>query len=64
MKNELISYANGKKDLSQLKDVHNVILLLKPPIMEKLSLSHDPSHLKVINTLYHDIIEEKVFLKK
>ena len=64
MKNQLISYANGKKDLRQLKDVHNVILLLKPPIMKKISLSHDPSHLKVIKTLYHDIIKEKVFLKK
>ena len=64
MKNELISYANGKKDFRQLKDVHNVILLLKPPIMKKLSLSHDPSYLKVIKTLYHDIIKEKVFLKK
>ena len=43
MKNELILYANGKKDLRQLKDFHNVILKLKSPIMKKLSLSHDPS---------------------
>ena len=46
--------------MRQLKDVHNVILLLKPPIMKKISLSHDPSHLKVIKTLYHDIIKDKV----
>ena len=29
MKNELISYTNGKKDLKQLKNFHNVILKLK-----------------------------------
>ena len=61
MKNDFISYANGKKDLKLLKDFHNVILKLKSPIMKKLSLSHDPSHLKVVNTLYHDIIKEKFF---
>ena len=61
MKNDFISYANGKKDLKLLKDFHNVILKLKSPIMKKLSLSHDPSHLKVVNTLYHDIVKEKVF---
>ena len=61
MKNELLSYANGKKELRQLKDVHNVILLLKPPIMNNIYLSHDPSHLKVIKTLYHDIIKENCF---
>ena len=64
MKNELISYVNGKKYLKKLKDFHNIILQLKPPIMKKLSLSHDPSHLKVIKTLYHDIIKERVFLMK
>ena len=36
MKNELISYVNGKKYLKQLKDVHNVILQLKPSIMKKI----------------------------
>ena len=61
MKNELISYVNAKKYLKQLKNFHNVILQLKSPIMKELSLSHDPSHLKVINTLYHDIIKEKFF---
>ena len=64
MKNELISYANDKKDLRQLKDVHNVIQSLKVPIIEKLSLSHNPSHLKIIKSLYHDIIKEKVFLEE
>ena len=34
MTNELISYNNGKKNLRQLKDVHNVILLLKQPIIK------------------------------
>ena len=61
MKNALISYTNGQKYLKLLKDFHNVNLKLKSPIMKKLSLSHDPSHLKVFNTLYHDIIKEKVF---
>ena len=60
----LISYANDKKDLRQLKDVHNVIQSLKDPIIEKLSLSHNPSHLKIIKSLYHDIIKEKVFLEE
>ena len=64
MKNELISYANDKKDLRQLKDVHNVIQSVKVPIIEKLSLSHNPSHLKIIKSLYHDIIKEKVFLEE
>ena len=42
MKNELISYANNKKYLRHLKDVHNVIQLLKDPIMK--------------NYLYHTIL--------
>ena len=53
-----------KKDLKQLKDFHNVILQLKPPIMKKLSLSHNPSHLKISESLYHDIINENVFLEE
>ena len=61
MKNNFISYANGKKHLTSLRDFHNVILKLKSPIMKKLSLSHDPSHLKVFNTLYHDIIKKTFF---
>ena len=64
MKNDFISYANGKKDLTSVKDFHNIILKLKSPIMKKLSLSHDPLHLKVVNTLYHDIIKEEIFLMK
>ena len=35
MKNDFISYANGKKDLTSVKDFHNVILKLKSPIMKK-----------------------------
>ena len=50
-----------KKDLTSVKDFHNVILKLKTPIMKKLSFSHNPSHLNVVNTIHHDIIKDKVF---
>ena len=39
MKNNFISYANGKTDLTSVPDFHNVILKLKSPIMNKLSFT-------------------------
>jgi len=38
-----------------------VILKLKSPIMKTLSFSHNVSHVNVVNTIYDDIIEDKVF---
>ena len=61
MKKGFISYANDKTDLTTVPDFHNIILKLKSPIMNKLSFTHNLTHVNVVNTIYDDIIEDKVF---
>ena len=61
MKKVLISYVNDVTDLTTVLDFHNVILKLKSPIMDKLSFTHNVTHINVVNTIYDEIIEDKEF---